>query len=103
QLGRARMGLQQWEEAIAAVKAGLAMDPNHLHAGPRYLMAQAFMRAGRQAEADKELQLHQGSAEGGQINAGTFERSKVTVARVPFKLEQPDNEGIKGKFVDATK
>src|SRR3954447_23438279 len=72
QLGRARMGLQQWEEAITAFKAGLAMDPNHMHPGPRYLMAQALMRAGRQAEADKELQSHQGSAEAGQINADTF-------------------------------
>ena len=102
QLGRARMGLQQWEPAIATFKEGLAMDLNHLHAGPRYLMAQALMRAGRQAEADKELQLHQGSADGGTVNAGTLERSKFTVARVPFKLEQPEKEGIKVRFVDAT-
>ncbi len=103
QLGRARMGLQQWEAAITAFKEGLAMDPNRLHAGPRYLMAQALMRAGRQGEADKELQLHQGSADGGTVNAGTFERSKFTLARVPFKLEQPEKEGIKVRFVDATK
>jgi Tfp pilus assembly protein PilF len=102
QLGRARMGLQQWEPAITAFKEGLAMDPNRLHAGPRYLMAQALIRAGRQAEADKELQLHQGAAEGGTIDAGTFERSKFTFARVPFKLDQPDKEGIKVTFADAT-
>ncbi len=37
------------------------------------------------------------------MSAATFERSKYTQARVPFKLEQPDKEGIRIKFVDATK
>lgn len=104
QLGRARMGLQQWDAAIAAFREGLRMDPNRLHAGPRYLLAQALIRAGRQEEANKELQLHQTEVEGGgQINAATFERSKFTQARVPFKLDQPEKEGIKIRFVEATK
>jgi Flp pilus assembly protein TadD len=102
QLGRARMGLQQWEAAISAFREGLRMDPNRLHAGPRYLLAQALMRAGREEEARKELALHQTDGEGGQIDATTFERSKFTQARVPFKLDQPEKEGIKVRFVDAT-
>jgi Flp pilus assembly protein TadD len=105
QLGRARIGLQQWEAAIAAFREGLRMDPNRLHAGPRYLLAQALIRAGRQEEAKQELERHQADVEGGgpAIDAATFERSKFTQARVPFKLDQPEKEGIKIRFVDATK
>ncbi len=104
QLGRARLELKQWDAAIAAFREGLRMDPNRLHAGPRYLLAQALIRAGRQEEASRELQLHQTDAEGGgSINAATFERSKFTQARVPFKLDQPEKEGIKVRFVDATR
>src|SRR4029077_16573288 len=33
----------------------------------------------------------------------TFERSKYTEARVPFKLAQPEKEGVSVRFVDATK
>ena len=68
-------------------------------------MAQALLRAGRQEEAKQELQLHQANVEGGgpRSSAATFERSKFTQARVPFKLDQPEKEGIKVRFVDATK
>lgn len=104
QLGLARMGLKQWDEAITALREGIAMDPNRLHAGPHYLLAQSLLRAGRQAEAEKELELHQINLEsgGGAINAATFERSKFTVPRVPFRLDQPEQEGIRVAFVDAT-
>jgi Flp pilus assembly protein TadD len=105
QLGRARAELSQWAGAIAAFKEGIAMDPNHLHTTVHYLLAQALLRAGRQEEAQQELQRHQANFEAGgpRVNAATFERSKYTQARVPFKLDQPDKEGIKVRFVDATK
>src|SRR5262245_49800192 len=105
QLGRARMGLQQWDAAIASFQEGIRIDPNHLHSTAHYLLGQSLLRAGRQAEAERELQLHQANLEGGgpAVSAATFERSKYTQARVPFRLEQPDKEGIKIKFVDATK
>ncbi|HEV8542378.1 MAG TPA: FG-GAP-like repeat-containing protein, partial [Verrucomicrobiae bacterium] len=105
QLGLARIGLKQWDEAITAFREGIALDPNHLQAPAHYLLAQALFRAGRQAEADKELKEHQSSvdAAGPSMGAVTFERSKYTHARVPFKLDQPDKEGIKISFVDATK
>ena len=104
QLGRARTELKQWTEAIAAFKEGLAIDPNHLHTTAHYLLAQALLRAGRQAEAQQELQQHQANLEpgGAPVSTATFERSKYTLARVPFKLEQPDKNGLKIKFIDAT-
>lgn len=103
QLGRARMGLKQWDGAIAAFQEGIRMDPNRLHSAAHYLLAQAFLRAGRQEEAQKELQQHQANAGGPTVSDATFERSKFTQARVPFKLEQPEKEGIRIRFVDATK
>jgi Flp pilus assembly protein TadD len=105
QLGSARMELKQWDEAIAAFKEGIAMDPNHLRRTAHYLLAQAYLRAGRQAEAEQELEQHQANLEGGGApgNLATFERSKFTEARVPFRLAQPEKEGVSIKFVDATK
>lgn len=104
QLGRAKMELRQWEGAIAAFKEGIAMDPNHLHRTAHYLLAQALIRAGRPEEAQQELEQHAASLEGGgpPMSTASFERSKYTQARVPFKLDQPDKEGVKIKFVDAT-
>jgi hypothetical protein len=105
QLGKARMGLNQWDGAIAAFQEGIRMDPNRLHSAAHYLLAQALLRAGRQEEAQKELQQHQANIEGGgpAVSDATFERSKHTQARVPFKLDQPVKEGIRIRFTDATK
>ena len=104
QLGMARMALEQWEEAILAFQEGIRLDPNRLHSSAHYLLAQSLLRAGRQEEAERELQLHQGSIEGNgpTIGAAVFERSKHTRARVPFRLEQPDQDGIRVTFLDAT-
>ncbi|HUS11278.1 MAG TPA: FG-GAP-like repeat-containing protein [Pyrinomonadaceae bacterium] len=104
QLGLARMGLKQWDAAIASFREGIGMDPNRIHAAPHYLLGQALLRAGRQEEANEELRLHQTTIDegAGGINAATFERSKFTQPRVPFKLDQPDANGIKVTFVDAT-
>lgn len=105
QLGKARMELKQYEGAIAAFKEGIALDPNHLHRTAHYLLGQALLRAGRQDEAQAELQQHLATFEPGGPSVGIapFERSKYTQARVPFKLEQPDRDGVRITFVDATK
>jgi Flp pilus assembly protein TadD len=105
QLGRARLALKQWDAAITAFQEGIRMDPNHLHSTAHYLLAQALLNVGREEEARKELEQHQANMEAGgpAITEALFERSKYTQARVPFKLEQPDQSGIKMKFVDATK
>jgi hypothetical protein len=104
QLGRARMGMQHWNEAIAAFQEGLRMEPNRLHSAAHYLLAQSLLRAGRPEEAQQQLQQHQASLEGGgtTVNDATFERSKFTQARVPFRLEQPVREGIQVRWVDAS-
>lgn len=103
QLGIAHMGLKQWDAAIAAFREGLALEPNRLHTAVHYLLSQALIRSGKPEEGNQELQLHQANIEGGGANAATFERSKYTQARVPFKLDQPEKEGIKMKFIDATR
>ncbi len=104
QLGRARMELRHWEEAIAAFREGIALDPNRLRPSAHYLLAQALLRAGRQDEAQSELQEHLANVEAGAapMNTVTFERCKHTLARVPFRLEQPEREGVNVEFVDAT-
>ena len=105
QLGRARMELSQWEAAITAFKEGIALDPNHLHRTVHYLLAQSLRHAGREEEAQQELQQHLAGLElgGPAATLATFEKSKHTQARVPFQLEQPEREGIKIRFVDASK
>lgn len=105
QLGRARMGLNQWDAAISEFKAGLRLDPKHLHLPVHYLLGQALLRAGRQEEAQQEIQLHEANVVGGgpAVNAATFERTKFTQARVPFRLDQPARDGIKIAFTDASK
>ncbi len=104
QLGKARLELKQWDEAIAAFKEGLAADPNHLHRSAHFLLGQALTRAGRLEEAQQQLQQHQLGVDLGEPpgTSTTFERGKHTQARVPFRLEQPDQEGVKLRFVDAT-
>lgn len=104
QLGKARLGLKQWDAAIAAFQEGFRMEPNRLHSAAHYLLGQALLGAGRQEEAQKELQQHQASlgAGGPAVTEATFERCKFTAARVPFKLDQPDKEGVRIRFTDAT-
>ncbi len=105
QLGKARMELMQWEEAIVAFREGLALDPNHLHAAVHFLLGQSLLRAGRQGEARKELQQHLVGLEvgGPPTTSASFEKSRHTQARVPFRLDQPDPGGIAVRFVDATR
>lgn len=104
QMGRARMGLQQWDAAITAFREGIRTDPNRLHTAAHYLLAQSLIRAGRTAEAEKQLELHQTNlgAGGAPVSEVTFERSRYTQARVPFRLDQPEAKGIAVRFTDAT-
>ena len=104
QLGMARMALEQWDEAILDFQEGIRLEPNRLHSSAHYLLAQSFLRKGKREEAERELQLHQGSIEGNgpSMGAAVFERSKHTRARVPFRLDQPDQQGIEVRFIDKT-
>ena len=104
QLGMARMGLKQWDSAIAAFREGIALDPNHLHSAAHYQLSQALLRAGRPEEAARALQNHEpgGDDRGRNVSAATFERSRYTRARVPFRLDPPETESIPLRYVDAT-
>ena len=104
QLGRARVELQQWAEAVNVLREGLAMDPNHLHAPVHYLLGQSLTRLGRTDEARQELEQHQAAREADSrtATAATFERGKFTLPRVPFRLDQPDPDGVPFTLVDAT-
>ncbi|MDG1890864.1 MAG: FG-GAP-like repeat-containing protein [Verrucomicrobiota bacterium] len=104
QLGLGRMGLEQWEEAVLAFQEGIQLDPNRFHSNARYLLAQSLIRIGRREEAERELQLHQSGLdqEGLTMGAAVFEKCKHTRARIPFRLEQPDREGIPMAFSDVS-
>lgn len=104
QLGLARMGMEQWDEAIAAFQEGIRLEPNRLHGSAHYLLAQSLVRAGRQEEAERELEQHQANlgGQGPTMGGAVFERSKHTRARVPFRLDQPDREGVPVIFQEAT-
>ena len=103
QLGLAHLNLKQYQEAIASFSEALASDPNHPSA--HYQLSQAFLRAGQEDEAQKELQIHQQIASknaGKSLAPSDFEKSRFTQARVPFRLEQPEKEGIKVVFTEQT-
>lgn len=104
QLGLAHLQLKQNEEAAAAFQAAIDLEPDHLSA--HYNLSQALARLGRDTESKIELELHQAllAKNTGAPPPGpaTFEKSKHTQARVPFRLEQPAKDGIKVAFKDAT-
>ncbi|HXG47553.1 MAG TPA: FG-GAP-like repeat-containing protein [Methylomirabilota bacterium] len=103
QLGLAHQALNHTEEALTAFQETIDADPEHPAA--HYRLGQLLMRAGRREEANQALEKHR------QITSrkpsvpttpATYERSRHTQIRLPFKLEQPDREGIKVTFADAT-
>lgn len=103
QIGIAHLNLKQWEAAVAAFEEAVALNPQHPSA--HYNAAQALLRLGRQPEAQAHLEAHQaisGQGGGAPITPALLEKSKFTQPRVPFRLEQPDPQGNKVMFVDAT-
>ncbi|HEX7862007.1 MAG TPA: tetratricopeptide repeat protein [Verrucomicrobiae bacterium] len=103
QLGYAHLQLKQFEEAITPLSDAVRDQPEHPSA--HFHLSQALRLAGREQEAEQSLALHQQIAEknaGQTITPDKLERSKFTQARVPFVLEQPKENGIAVKFVDAT-
>lgn len=103
QLGYAHFRLNQWDEAIALLTEVTAVQPGHPSA--HFHLSQALLRAGREQEAQQSLNVHQQIAEknaGSSLTPEKLEKSKFTVARVPFRLEQPAAKGVPVKFVDDT-
>lgn len=104
QRGLAHQQLKNWDEAITSFQAAIALEPEHPAA--HYNLSQVLIRAGRQDEANQELELHRQIAAklpAQTPTAATYERCVHTAARVPFQLEQPDENGVKVSFADATK
>jgi hypothetical protein len=104
QLGRAHMELGRWEDAARAFREGLALEPNRLHTAAHYLLGQALIRLGRTDEAREHLDRHLAGMEAQAFTPDTtpFERSKLTQPRVPFRLDQPEPQGIPVRFIDQT-
>src|SRR3954470_23038051 len=103
QLGMAHLQLKQYNEAISAFQAAIDLEPEHLSA--HYNLSQALARSGRAAESQRELETHQAilaKYKGPPPTAATFEKTRHTEARVPFRLEQPAKSGVKVAFTDQT-
>jgi len=103
QLGVAQQALNHLDEAGSEFQEAVQFEPEHPAAW--YRLSQLLLRAGKQDEATQALERHgQIAAKAtNQVNtAATYERSKYTQVRTPFKLEQPALKGIKIAFVDAT-
>ncbi len=103
QLGVAQQALNRVDEAIAEFQEAVALNPEHPAAW--YRLSQLLLRAGKQDEAAQALERHRQIAakQSNQPNTpATYERSKYTQIRTPFKLQQPDTKGIQIAFVDAT-
>lgn len=103
QLGLAHQNLQQWDEAITAFQTTIDSEPEHPAA--HYNLSQALIRVGRPDEAAQSVQMHQqiqAKNPIGLATPATFEKSVHTVARVPFRLEQPAAKGIPVRFAAAT-
>lgn len=103
QMGLAHERLGQLEEAIQQFQLVIEFDPEHPAA--HYRLSQALLRAGRQAEAGEALKKHQellAKRPNPASDVAVFERCKHTLAKLPFKLEQPDKDGIKVTFAEAS-
>ena len=103
QLGLAWQGLNQTEEAILEFQNAIDKEPEHPSAF--YRLSQLLIRAGKKEEANQALERHreiQAKRSNAPSDAATYERSKHTLARLPFKLEQPEPNGVKVLFAEAT-
>ena len=103
QLGLAHERLGHNDEAIQQFQTATEFEPEHPAA--YYRLSQLLLRVGRQAEAAEALKKHQeilAKRPNALSDVATFERSKHTQAKLPFKLEQPLADGVKVLFVDVT-
>ena len=103
QLGRAHQQLNQFEDAVADFQEVVQFEPEHPAA--HYNLSQVLVRAGKTAEANAELALHQkinAAREGKTTDPSALERCVYTQIRAPFQLELPDSRGVKVTFSDAT-
>ncbi len=103
QMGLAHERLGHGEEAVQQFQSVVEFEPEHL-AG-HYRLSQVLLRLGKQAEAAEALKKHQellAKRSNPASDIAVFERCKHTLARLPFKLEEPLADGVKVSFADAT-
>jgi Tfp pilus assembly protein PilF len=103
QLGVAQARLGHYEDAIPLLTEVVTVQPEHPTA--HYQLSQAFQRAGRDQEAQSELETHQQIATknaGQTMTPEKLEKSRFTQALAPFVLEQPAKTGVPVRFTDQT-
>jgi tetratricopeptide (TPR) repeat protein len=103
QLGLAHERLGHFEEAVQQFQTVVEFEPEHPAA--HYRMSQALLRQGKQSEAGEALKKHQeilAKKPNPVSDVAVFERCKHTLAKLPFKLEQPLAEGVKIQFADVS-
>jgi Flp pilus assembly protein TadD len=102
-MARAHQELGQLEAAAALFEECLQFEPEHPSAA--YQLAQVCQRLGRADEAARWMTQHQAIAvkrAGLTTDQDALEACVYTEIRVPFRLEQPDAEGVPVTFTDAT-
>ncbi len=101
-LGKAQLAAGNAEEAVALLEEVVAFEEDHL--GAAYSLSRALVAVGRTDEAKAALELHQRRIAGKSMptRPGAWEECLYTEVLIPFKLEQPDTEGIAVTFVDDT-
>src|SRR5882724_8020046 len=103
QLGLAQDRLGHLEEAITEFETVARFEPQH--PSVHYQLSRLYQRVGRAAEAASEMEKHQQlQSRNPNLPRGpaAFERCKYTVPRIAFVLEQPDRQGVRVRFVEAT-
>ena len=103
QIALAQERLGHNDEAVEQFQIVIQFEPEH--AAAHYRLSQILLRTGRQAEAEAELKAHQAiltKRNNAPSDVAVFERCKHTLARLPFKLEQPEAAGIRVAFTDVT-
>lgn len=102
QLGVAYEGLRNYDDAIAQWRETIEFGPEHPAA--YYRLSQVLIRQGETDESAALLEKHREVTAGRTIpsDPSFFEQCLHTQMRVPFVLEQPDENGIEVKFVEVT-
>ncbi|MEC8989368.1 MAG: tetratricopeptide repeat protein, partial [Verrucomicrobiota bacterium] len=101
-LGKAQLAADNAEEAAVLFEELVSFEESHL--GAAYAWSEALTSAGRHDEAKGAMELHQKRIAGKSMSneLGEWEKCLYTEILIPFKLAQPDVDGIAVTFVDDT-
>ncbi|MGE3311464.1 MAG: FG-GAP-like repeat-containing protein, partial [Limisphaerales bacterium] len=102
-LGRAHLDLGHFDDAAALFEEVTQFETNHPSAF--YNLSQTLTRLGRTEDAAAALNTHRALLDqrgGTSVDPSAVEKCAYTEIKVPFRLEQPDPNGVAVSFVDAT-